>query len=69
MDMLLSTKLERISSVCVSIKKDFGVTAEWHYYAKSHGKGLCVGVDGRVKWLAACLSLQQLYGLQIKTFF
>ena len=37
---------------------DFGVPAEWHFSAKSHGKGMCDGVGGTVKRLAARGSLQ-----------
>ena len=28
--------------------KDFGVDAEWHFSATSHGKGACDGVGGTV---------------------
>jgi hypothetical protein len=48
-------------------EKDFGVTAEWHFYVTSHWKGLCDGVVGTVKQLAAHSSLQQPYNLQIMT--
>ena len=27
-------------------KKDFGMQAEWHFYAISHGKNGCDGVGG-----------------------
>ncbi len=37
-------------------KKDFGILAEWHFFATSHGKGPCVG--GTVKRLTAYASLQ-----------
>ena len=37
---------------------DFGVPAEWHFSATSHGKGACDGVGGTVKRLAARASLQ-----------
>lgn len=40
-------------------KEDFdGLEAEWHFYATSHGKGVCDGVGGTVKRLAAKASLQ-----------
>lgn len=50
-------------------EKDFGATAEWHFFATSHGKGACDGIGGSVKRLAyrACLqdkpigNIQQLY--------
>jgi hypothetical protein len=31
---------------------DFGLPAEWHFFATSHGKGPCDGVGGTVKRLA-----------------
>ena len=37
---------------------DFGISAEWHFSATSHGKGACDGVGGTVKRLAARASLQ-----------
>ena len=46
---------------------DFGVPAEWHFYATSHGKGACDGVGGTVKRLAARASLQCPYDHQIMT--
>lgn len=39
-------------------KTDFQVTAEWHFFATSHGKGPCDGVGGTIKRLAAYASLQ-----------
>ena len=42
-------------------KDDFGISAEWHFYATSHGKGACDGVGGTVKRLAARASLQKPY--------
>ena len=46
---------------------DFGVPAEWHFSATSHGKGACDGVGGTVKRLAARASLQRPYEQQIMT--
>jgi hypothetical protein len=37
---------------------DFGINAEWHFFATSHGKGACDGVGGTIKCLAARSSLQ-----------
>lgn len=37
---------------------DFGVHAEWHFFATSHGKSPCDGIGGTVKRLAARASLQ-----------
>ena len=42
-------------------EEDFGVAAEWHFSATSHGKGACDGVGGTVKRLAARASLQHPY--------
>ena len=48
-------------------KDDFGIAAEWHFFAASHGKGPCDGVGGTVKRLAARASLQRPYDKQILT--
>jgi hypothetical protein len=37
---------------------DFGINAEWHFFATSHSKGPCDGVGGTIKRLAAHSSLQ-----------
>ena len=42
-----------------SHEEDFGVKAEWHFFATSHGKGPCDGVGGTIKRLAARTSLQR----------
>ena len=46
---------------------DFGIEAEWHFSATSHGKGACDGIGGTVKRLAAKASLQRPYEEQIMT--
>ena len=46
---------------------DFGIQAEWHFSATSHGKGACDGIGGTVKRLAARASLQRPYEQQIMT--
>ena len=38
-------------------EEDFGVEAEWHFFATSHGKSPCDGIGGTVKRLAARASL------------
>ena len=38
---------------------DFGIPAQWHFSATSHGKGACDGLGGTVKRLAARASLQR----------
>ena len=48
-------------------QEDFGVSAEWHFSATSHGKGACDGLGGTVKRLAARASLQRPYNSQIMT--
>ena len=48
-------------------KEDFGIPAEWHFFATSHGKGPCDGVGGTVKHEAAKASLQHPYHDQIMT--
>ena len=48
-------------------EQDFEMSAEWHFFATSHGKGPCDGVGGTVKRLAARASLQRLYEDQILT--
>ena len=48
-------------------QEDFGVDAEWHFSATSHGKGACDGLGGTVKRLAARASLQRPYDEQIMT--
>ena len=50
-------------------KNDFGVSAEWHFSATSHGKGACDGLGGTVKRLATKASLQRPYEEQIITLF
>lgn len=39
-------------------KEDFGIDAEWHFFATAHGKGACDGISGTVKRLAGRASLQ-----------
>ena len=46
---------------------DFGIPAQWHFSATSHGKGACDGLGGTVKRLAARASLQRPYEEQIMT--
>ena len=39
--------------------KDFGVQAEWHFFATSHGKTAADGAAGTLKRLATKASLQR----------
>lgn len=48
-------------------EEDFGISAEWHFSATSHGKGACDGLGGTLKRLAARASLQRPYDAQIMT--
>ena len=48
-------------------KDDFGIPAEWHFFATSHGKSACDGIGGTIKRLAAKASLQRPYNDQIMT--
>ena len=48
-------------------KTDFGIEAEWQFFATSHGKSACDGLGGTVKRLAAKASLQRPYNSQIVT--
>jgi len=48
-----------------SHEADFGIKAEWHFSATSHGKGVCDGIGGTVKLFAARASLQRPYDQQI----
>ena len=40
-------------------KTDFGLDAEWHFFATSHGKGPCDGIGGTVKRIITKASLQR----------
>ena len=48
-------------------KQDFGLDAEWIFFATSHGKSPCDGIDGSVKRHAAKKSLQRLETIRFKT--
>lgn len=50
-------------------EEDFGIPAEWSFFATSHGKGACDGIGGTVKRLAARASLQRPYNDQITTAY
>ena len=39
-------------------EEEFGVKAEWHFFATSHGNGACDGIGGCVKRSAYRASLQ-----------
>ena len=48
-------------------KNDFGIMAEWHFWATCHGKNACDGIGGTVKRLARRASLQRPIDNQILT--
>lgn len=50
-------------------ENDFGVPAEWHFFATSHGKGPCDGIGGTIKRLAALASLQRTLILTSREFY
>ena len=57
---------KNFANICCP-ETDFGIPAEWHFFAMSHGKGPCDGVGGTVKRLAARASLQRACNNQIMT--
>lgn len=46
---------------------DFGVSAEWHFFATSHGKSPCDGIGGTMKRLVERRSMQAIYNGHITT--
>ena len=46
---------------------DYGMPADWHFFATSHGKGPCDGIGGTLKRLATRASLQRPLNDQIQT--
>lgn len=49
--------------------EEYGINAEWHFHATSHGKGPCDGIGGTVKRKAARASLSKEYDKVISTPF
>ena len=47
--------------------EDFGINAEWNFFATSHGKSACDGLGGTVKRLLTKASLQRPYADAILT--
>lgn len=50
-------------------EEEFGIKAEWHFFATSHGKEACDGIGGTIKRQAARASLQRPIHNQITTPF
>eukprot|EP00731_Ephydatia_muelleri_P017532 Em0010g630a len=48
-------------------EKDFGIPAEWHFFATSHGKSAADGIAGSVKRMATKARLKRPYQDQILT--
>ena len=48
-------------------EEDFGITAEWNFFATSHGKNACDGIGGTLKRCVSQASLQRVYNNQITT--
>ena len=48
-------------------EQDFCISAEWHFFATSHGKSPCDGIGGTVKRLVARASLQAIVDHHILT--
>lgn len=57
---------KNFSNICHHAN-EFNINVEWHFYATAHGKGVCDGLGGTVKRLAARASLQRPYEHQIMT--
>lgn len=57
---------KNIANLCHH-EKDFGIKAEWHFFATAHGKSPCDGIGGTLKREAARASLQRPSDRQITT--
>ena len=57
---------KNFSNLCHHLE-DFGVTAEWHFFATSHGKSAGDGAGGTLKRLVTKASLQRPYENQVLT--
>lgn len=53
-------------NVCL-FEGEFGIKAEWHFFATSHGKSACDGIGGAFKRLARAASLQRTLCERIST--
>jgi hypothetical protein len=49
---------KNFANLC-SHETDFGLMAEWHFFASCHGKSACDGIGGTLKRLARLASLQR----------
>lgn len=48
---------KNFKNICLH-EEDYKISAEWHFFATSHGKGPCDGIGGTLKRLATRASLQ-----------
>ena len=58
--------LKNVINLCLH-KQGFGITAEWHFFTTSDGKGTSDGIGGTIKGEAKRASLQRPYQDQILT--
>ena len=57
-------KNKNFVNVCQHIN-DFGISAEWNFFASSHGKNSCDGIGGTTKREVTRASLERPYNNQI----
>lgn len=57
---------KNFASLC-NFKSKYGLEAEWHFFATSHGKGPCDAIGGTLKRMAKRASLARDYGNTITT--
>lgn len=65
MERRLNSKIKKNFLNLAQHKKDFGIDAEWHFFATSHSKGACDGLEGTVKRQARIKCLQRVDGSHI----
>ena len=58
--------IKNLTNLCYHVS-DFGIEAQWHFFATSHGKSPCDAIGGTVKRLVARASLQATTTEQILT--
>lgn len=57
---------KNFKNLCMHVN-DFGLAAEWNFFATSHGKNVCDGIGGTIKRLATRSSLQHITSGHILT--
>ncbi|KAK3931888.1 Protein FAM153B [Frankliniella fusca] len=58
--VVANTRTKRWLQMYGTTKKDFGIPAQWHFFATSHGKSACDGIGGTLKRLATYYSKQHI---------